>query len=247
MFKFYTTFFAMVVFIISGAVADVKNLTWYDGDPENGGTQIDVGNSGAGTCTVGSPIVFPDVQSIPGYNIKWLVIPGTAAPECDMFSYYTSDNRPSDYRRYKALQDAPSGYSSSNVNDLNPGEFAVSFTNGELKGTAMCSGLAGDIGNSDWLWSNVSSWSGKTEAELTSATGDKTYCWCAAYSFTPNNGDEPCVLSSPLWVLSATNSTVDNCLNSCASSCATATGYSSGGGATRLRFRTMLFGGQPPE
>jgi len=242
MFKFYTTFFAMVVFIISGAVADVKNLTWYDGDPENGGTQIDVGNSGAGTCTVGSPIVFPDVQSIPGYNIKWLVIPGPAAPECDMFSYYTNENAGFEANRYRAFEGGTGSMNSDNIDGLIPGDFAVSFSNGEVKGHAICSGLSGDNGTEDWDSSNVSSWSGKTETELITASGDKTYCWCAAYSFTPNNGDEPCVLSSPLWVLGTPNYTSNNeCLGSCPYYCSINTKM---GTQNRLRFRTMLFGGQ---
>ena len=120
-------------------------------------------------------------------------------------------------------------FRTENSSDLNNGEWAITFSYGTVKGMAKCSGLSGD--NNNWTWSDPSR---ATESELTSASGEKKYCWCAATSYTPDGGNQ-CNVASPSWVFSHDDGAASWCAYDCVFSCA-------GGILEDAVFRRAVFG-----
>ena len=86
-----------------------------------------------------------------------------------------------------------------NSNDLNPGEWAVLFSTGEIKARALCSTTNGTF----------------AQTGTPDETGGGQYCWCAGTSF----GNQ-CNVSSPSWVFRNVNGNATNCAAYCASYCA---------------------------
>ncbi len=106
--------------------------------------------------------------------------------------------------------------------ELSNGEWRIIFSYGTVKGMAKCSGLSGDNNNR------------VTESELTSASGEKKYCWCAATSYVPNGGNQ-CNVASPSWVFNADDGSASDCALDCAVNCAGYVGNDDG-------FRRAVFG-----
>ena len=104
--------------------------------------------------------------------------------------------------------------SDSHFAGLNNSEWETNFSYGTVKGTSYCSGLSGD--NNNWTWSDPSR---ATESELTSASGEKKYCWCATTSYTPDGGNQ-CNVASPSWVFHYDLVSASNCAYYCAIGCA---------------------------
>ena len=105
---------------------------------------------------------------------------------------------------------------------LNNSEWETNFSYGTVKGMSKCSGLSGGNNNR------------ATESELTSASGEKKYCWCAATSYTPDGGNQ-CNIASPSWVFYGDYGSASNCAGLCAGGCADNVIYYDG-------FRRAVFG-----
>ena len=113
--------------------------------------------------------------------------------------------------------------------------WAVEWSGGEIvHGRAICSGMAGDNANN--IWDNDSSNWSATESQLTSASGEAKYCWCAATNYTPSGGSA-CYIAAPSWVFLYGSSSASACAALCAKSCAERVENTS-------LFRYALFGGQ---
>ena len=104
---------------------------------------------------------------------------------------------------------------------LRAGEWTAAFSYGTIKGMAKCSGQTGT--NNNWTWSNPSATT--NESELTSASGDKQYCWCAIIAYT-KSGNSQCDLLTPLWVFDEDGGAAYNCMDRCAVDCANDAGVS---------------------
>ena len=133
------------------------------------------------------------------------------------------------YRNNDTEEEVDGDCSDSHFAGLNNSEWKTNFSYGTVKGTSYCSGLSGD--NNNWTWSDPSR---ATESELTSASGEKKYCWCAATSYTPDGGNQ-CNIASPSWVFYNVFGSASGCANDCAYECVDNVSYSGG-------FRHAMFG-----
>ena len=213
--------------------ANTLNLKWYD---DVDGNEINPTNPAAATCTYDSGITVPTNSiSKTGYTFAgWQVKVATPAqPQQTGFDLstlnantsgidYASKNFAGDYCYYYNNDtgdeiDTEECSEYSVFSDLSTGEWKTNFSYGQVSGIAYCSGKSGN--NHSWQWGgNSSDWTA-TESELTSASGEKKYCWCKATNYTPLNGTEQSVASSS-WVFDNGSVSADNCAFGCASACA---------------------------
>ena len=83
---------------------------------------------------------------------------------------------------------------------LNAGEWSVTFTEGTIKGRALCS----DTPGTDW-----------GETGTPNETGGGQYCWCAGTDF-----GNSCHVASPSWVFADDTGNSGDCAYVCALGCA---------------------------
>ena len=128
-------------------------------------------------------------------------------------------------------RDETSGASMATYGITQPGEWGVSWANGDkVKGVALCSARGGN--NHNWQWGGDSSDWTAGETELKSLSGK--YCWCKVTHYTANNAEQ-CSLSSPSWVFEADSVMNTSCATYCARNCASVTN-------SYLGLRAALFG-----
>ena len=203
------------------------SVTWYNGD-----TQYD-----SNQCTYGGNLTMPsNIPTREGYTFRgWRArqaacslssldtsISGTwyASKGSTGYCYYYNNDTD---------DEVDGDCSDSHFAGLNNSEWETNFSYGTVKGMAKCSGLSG--GNNNRTWSDPSR---ATESELTSASGEKKYCWCAATSYTPDGGNQ-CNIASPSWVFYNGHGSASGCAGNCASHCA-------GGVQSFADFRRAVFG-----
>ena len=106
---------------------------------------------------------------------------------------------------------------------LKPGEWAVRFGYGVIKGDSICSAKSGDKQKFAYEETKTSEWSATGE-ELKTASGVKQYCWCKPYGLYDSITDTDLKLplgSQDNWVF-VFNSDDYVCGDTCAGYCATA-------------------------
>mgnify|MGYP003445382004 CR=1 FL=1 len=171
-----------------------------------------------------------------GYTFK-----GWRVKQCSLSGLDTSIDASYDatHVRWKPIDPTKIGYTmkkafgTENSSDLNNGEWAVTFSYGTVKGMAKCSAKSGN--NNGTTWSAPSSNWSATESELTSASGEASYCWCHATNYTPNGGNQ-CNVASPSWVF---KSNIGDYASLCADNCAGDCAYLV---TSEADFRRALFG-----
>ena len=160
----------------------------------------------------------PQPQDKHGYVFAgWQVVQSQQQQQCSLNSVWTSgmaDEEPdwdSTHMRWKPI-DTVNGYTMTdagmaqeNSNDLNPGEWAVLFNSGEIKGRALCSTTNGT----------------RATVDTPDETGGGQYCWCAGTSFEPVTGST-CNVAAPSWVFRIGNfyGNAASCARNCANRCA---------------------------
>jgi len=176
------------------------------GTTSNGGTWS---NDGDTQCEYDTNFNLPTIPYKTGYNFDgWKV-------KCE-YNISTLDYcaQPSSWdathvrgKQMTGATQAQTGLpGGSNDPDLNPGEWAVLWNFGEVKGKALCSStVTGSgtnvVGNPD-----------------TSSEGKN--CWCQATAFTPIGGEQ-CPVSNSRWILNQKSySRISDCLNQCVYVCA---------------------------
>jgi len=194
--------------------ANTINLTWYDNSAANGGTAMNVGQSSA-QCTYDGGITLPQEPTKPGYTFKgWRV----RASRC---LRYTEEEVAidSEHLRWKPLVNTGQTMSdvegfTDNSADLEPGEWAIEFSSGELKGMSKCSNKYGNNHGTTWPIGSINDWRASYE-ELTTLQDENAYCWCSVTDF----GDD-CHIDSPWWIYGeALTAQADTCPNLCAIIC----------------------------
>ena len=195
-------------------------LHWYNGDDEL--TVASASQSCVYDGTLTPPTTIPTKT---GYTFKgWRV---KQAAGCSLSSLNTSiggtwwaSKGSTGYCRYRnndTGDEVVGDCSDSHFAGLNNSEWETNFSYGTVKGTSYCSGLSGNNHNFAW-GGNSADWSA-TESQLTSASGEKKYCWCAATSYTPDGGTQ-CNIASPSWVFGYDPGSASACANYCAFYCA---------------------------
>ncbi len=200
----------------AGWQAHTIQLHWYNGD-----TEIQNVPSASQSCVYDGTLTPPTtIPTKTGYTFKgWRVrdltcglshvdtsINGTvsASKGSTGYCYYWNND---------TEEEVDGDCSDSHFAGLNNSEWRIIFSHGTVKGMSKCSGLSGD--NNGYTWSDPSR---ATESELTSASGEKKYCWCAATSYTPDGGNQ-CNIASPSWVFYYDRGSASNCAYYCALNC----------------------------
>ena len=214
--------------------ANTIQLHWYSEDNE-----IQNVPSTSQSCTYGGSLTPPPVSYVPtrtGYTFKgWRARDLTCGlrhvDTSITGTWYASkgSNGYCYYYNYDTEEEVGDDCSDSHVAGLNNGEWETNFSYGTVKGTSYCSGKSGD--NNGYAWSDPSR---ATTSELTSASGEKKYCWCAATEYTPDGGTQ-CNIASPSWVFNDDYESASFCANNCALNCADLVGNDEG-------FRPAVFG-----
>ena len=132
------------------------------------------------------------------------------------------DGTSSDYCWHKLRTGHPADHvsctSDDNFKELERQEWKVKFSWGTIYGSVYCSAKRGN--NNDYKWDNDSSNWRATYEELSSASGNKNYCWCQVTGYKPVNSDPiygpKSVSSGPVWIYS---NAASNCAYNCASAC----------------------------
>lgn len=148
----------------------------------NGGVDSTNGNAwsndSVSQCNLGDDFILPTPPAKMGYDFDgWRV---KALPICELnqLDYCEVVDWDANHCRWKPIDWAQNPQTmeivlgTENSDDLNPGEWAMRFSYGEVKGEALCSNTAGTHARSG----NPS----------TSNTG--VNCWCRTTQYTPNNG-----------------------------------------------------------
>ena len=162
-------------------------------------------NDAAYSCEYDGGITLPTAPTRSGYTFGgWRVAQSQQQQQCSLSGVWTSgmanESINLDYEHVRWKQMGNNGstmtdfFGEENSSDLNPGEWAVRFTSGELKGRALCSstnGTAGQLGAPD-------------------ETGGGRYCWAAGTSF--NN---QCSVTSPLWLSFGHFDDAGDCTENC--------------------------------
>ncbi len=146
---------------------NVIDLTW-----DGGGTPA--------SCTYGSTFNIPTPTPRTGYVFMgWNKIDHSCG--LSGVDFTVTANAETDVR-WKPVD--PSGYTmamlglTENSDDLEAGEFEVTFSYGTVKGMAKCSALSSSAQYFDFA----------TQSAVTSA-GAGSNCWCGLTSYTPTNGE----------------------------------------------------------
>ena len=181
-------------------------------------------NDAAYSCEYDGGITLPTAPTRSGYTFGgWRV--GAAAAQCVLSQQYVAamDNEEVDwepqYVKWEPI--AQNGYTMAEdfgggvTSGLNAGEWSVTFTEGTIKGRALCSNTPG---------------TGWGEIGTPNETGGGQYCWCAGTDF-----GNSCHVASPSWVFSADNGDSDDCAYRCALGCALTV-------LDRSDFRRAIFG-----
>lgn len=133
---------------------------------------------------------------------------------------------------YDDAQTASGGNGWLNFEDTNkpcedakvkPGEWAVQFNYGVVKGAYICSAKSGDKQKFSYDKTKSSEWSA-TEDSLKTASGKKQYCWCKPYGLYDSVTDvniKSVLGSVDKWIF-VFNSDDYACDDVCAGYCATA-------------------------
>ena len=190
-------------------------VTWYNGDTEYDSNQ----------CTYGGNLTMP--SSIPqktGYTFKgWRVrdltcglIHQSTLVDGEWSAFKTISGQSCIYMDF-STGDYSESCSDTHIVGLNNGEWKVAFPYGILEGTSYCSAKNGD--NNNETWNNDSTNWLATESELTSASGEKKYCWCKVAGYTSDSGNQ-CSLASSAWIFSIYGGeTGTTCMEHCTSYC----------------------------
>ncbi|MFQ6727487.1 MAG: hypothetical protein ACLRFF_04010, partial [Alphaproteobacteria bacterium] len=213
------------------AVANTVELHWYDND-----TELRVPTTSQ-SCEYGGTFDVPTPTPREGYVFTgWRV----KIAQCSLSGLDTSIGTSwgAKHTRWKSISSSGTTmadeFGIENSSDLNNGEWEVTFSYGTVKGMAKCSAKSGN--NNGTTWSAPSSNWSATESELTSASGEASYCWCHATNYTPN-GDNQCNVASPSWVFDFDCGSASNCADICAYGCAV-------GVVNLADFRRAVFGAQ---
>ena len=201
--------------------SNTVNLTWYG---EDGETTL---SGGASSCTYNGTISsLPTAPEKPGYHFtRWKIKPAAC------FIPSTLVDTGGSTIGCRNADGTYEYYSNSSVYQLTENStWVVEWSNGEkVYGRGICSGQSGT--NNDRTYSNPSTTT--DESELTSASGEKKYCWCAATGYISNDGTQ-CSLTNTLWEFDYSTN-VSSCANYCELNCANDVIRFSG-------FRSVLFG-----
>ena len=210
------------LFVVFPMLADANTveLHWYDND-----TELRVPTTSQ-SCEYGGTFDVPTPTPREGY-----VFTGWRVKQCSLSGLDPSISSSWDatHARWKLIDPTKIGHTmkkafgTENSSDLNNGEWALTFSYGTVKGMAKCSAKSGTSSN----WS-------ATESELTSASGEASYCWCQATNYTPNGGNQ-CNVASPSWVFRGPNLSSSACANYCVYDCADGVVY-------YAKFRWEVFG-----
>ena len=190
-------------------------------------------------CTYGGSLTPPAASSMvnlkPGYTFRgWRVRDltcGLSHVDTSIGGTWYASKGSTGYCYYYNVdteEEVDDDCSDSHVAGLNNSGWETNFSYGTVKGTSYCSGLSGN--NNNLTWSDPSR---ATESELTSASGEKKYCWCAATSYTPDGGTQ-CNIASPSWVF-LDGVSASYCAYNCANDCAN-------GGLSSPDVRRALYG-----
>jgi hypothetical protein len=215
--------------------ANTFTLNYYDGDE-----QLDnIVDPEMTQCTYNEKIAaLPDGPEKPGYAFRgWRV-----RHKCTLRDSWDDDMANEriewDYRHFRwknfvyceDCESMTNSFGVENSDDLEPGEWAVLFNDGELRGLARCSKTAGEMND---LWNNgynVLPGNIRTDVSDDLNQEDAQYCWCAGISF-----DNQCTVASPSWVFLYEFNSAGDCAGYCALSCANGVFESSA-------FRRAVFG-----
>jgi len=195
-------------------------LYWYDGDE-----LLDVPDESLsciydGTLTPPATIPTRTGYTFKGWRVRDLTC-GLSHVDTSIYADWDADyiawqpiNGSSGYTVAQAIDNGDINPGTDHSSELSNGEWRIIFSYGTVKGMSKCSGLSGD--NNGYTWSDPSR---ATESELTSASGEKKYCWCAATSYTPDGGTQ-CNIASPSWVFLGGSGSASDCARDCANACA---------------------------
>ena len=201
---------------------NVIPLRWYSGntllEPENNDD----------TCTYDGVLNRPTNPTREGYNFAgWRVRPtydfktiNTTASGYESWAIGVMET--SDYCTYAIGTGSSTEVSCTAYpefyKELQRYEWKVRLYGGDIYGSSYCSAKSGNANDSRWD-NDSSNWMA-TYSELESAPGDKTYCWCQATGYKPDNSNTihgPD--SSTDWGFVAIYSSVDRCAKSCSGWC----------------------------
>ena len=178
-------------------------LNWQPGDDATFTAPVQ-GNA-AYSCEYDGGITLPTAPTRSGYTFGgWRV--GAAAAQCVLSQHYTNESVTYDAQHAKWEPIAQNGYTMDNdfgggvTSGLNAGEWSVTFTEGTIKGRALCSNTSGTQ-------------MGQTGTP--NETGGGRYCWCAGTDF-----GNSCHVASPSWVFDDDDFFADDCADNCAFNCA---------------------------
>ena len=164
-------------------------------------------NDAAYSCEYDGGITLPTAPTRSGYTFGgWRV--GAAAAQCVLSQQYVAamDNEEPDwdpqYVKWEPI--SQNGYTMNDewmgaTSGLNAGEWSVTFTEGTIKGRALCSSTSGTYATTG----------------TPNETGGGQYCWCAGTDF-----GNSCHVSSPSWVFRDDYGNAGNCAYHCARDCA---------------------------
>jgi len=196
--------------------ANTIQLHWYNGDDE-----LTV-PSASQSCVYDGTLIPPvTIPTRTGYTFKgWRVRDltcGLSHVDTSINGTWYASKGSAGYCYYwnnDTQEEVDGDCSDSHFAGLNNSEWETNFSYGTVKGMSKCSGLSGD--NNNLTWSDPSR---ATESELTSASGEKKYCWCATTSYTPDGGNQ-CNIASPSWVFDDDIGSASDCADDCAALCA---------------------------
>ena len=215
--------------------ANTINLTWYNDSAENGG-EVHSNTQ----CTYNSGITLPTAPTRNGYTFG-----GWRVRQCSLSLYLPENNGIG----YGYINDMEHTVSPEANNDEAYGlteynTWAVQFSEGVLKGRAICTEVApsnwdsvmNDLNNGIiteeqavlMLWGN----NGIGVMPYNTFSSDSTgqYCWCAGTDF-----DNLCHVVSPSWFFYNDDRDPDHCAYRCAFYCARSVNDSAA-------FRRIIFG-----
>ena len=188
---------------VFGAVPQVVDLTWYDGNSTI---------SGPSSCTVGGTFVPPTPAARPGWIFAgWKIKPRT----CGIPNLDTSI-RPTDisggelyaYQRDSNCIYGPSSRNTRNYGITTDNTWAVEFSYGTVWGRANCNNTSGPF----------------FAAGTPTLASSGPNCWCQATGFTASgnsytSGPQCITSASNTWVFTPYSGEVDDCAANCAYYC----------------------------
>ena len=170
-------------------------LNWYEDSSAT--TPMTVGTASR-SCDYDGTLTIPAAPAArTGYTFKgWRV---RQAAQCSFTSSEVSSMSGVNFG-YTSL-DGSDGFKEAQYGLTTPGEWAIEFNTGIMKGMAKCS-----------------STNGNRATPGTPSDTNGQYCWCQATNYTPNGGNQ-CNVSSSSWGFSDDFGDAGNCAISCAGFC----------------------------